>query len=71
MNRALIQQAFLALTSAGNKECNFNAYKDVAEALFAELSKPKQQSTLFFGRAVYFADPKTGEIKNEVMECLQ
>ena len=71
MNRALIQQAFLALTSAGNKECRYEDYKDVAEALFAELSNPEQQPTLFFNRAVYFADLKTGEIKKEVTECLQ
>ena len=57
MNRTLIQQAFLALTSAGNKECRYEDYKDVADALFSELSKPEQKPTL------YFADPKTGEIK--------
>lgn len=44
---------------------------NICAELRAELSKPEQQPTLFFGRAVYFADPKTGEIKNEVMECLQ
>jgi len=27
-----------------------------------ELAKPEQAPTLFFGRAVYFADPRTGEI---------
>ena len=72
MNRELLQQALDALENAkivmGNltsDDCSDCMYIPVTKsiaALKAELAKPEQEPTLFFGRAVYFADPRTGEI---------
>ena len=43
MSRTLLQQAYLALKSAANKDGNFQDYKDVADAIEQELAKPEQE----------------------------
>jgi hypothetical protein len=68
MSRELMKQCLEALNIYSSASYKI---QDVIEALETELAKPEQKPTLFFGRAVYFADPKTSEIKNEVMECSQ
>jgi histidinol phosphatase-like enzyme len=68
MSRELMKQCLDALNIHATASYKI---QDAVKALEAELAKPEQKPTLFFGRAVYFADPKTGEIKNEVTECLQ
>jgi hypothetical protein len=42
MSRTLLQQAFIALRSAGRGDGNYHDYNDVADALEAELAKPEQ-----------------------------
>jgi hypothetical protein len=68
MSRELMKQCLEVLNIHSSA-----SYKimDAIAAIEQELAKPEQKPTLFFGRAVYFADPKTSEIKNEVTECLQ
>ncbi|CAB4121888.1 hypothetical protein UFOVP20_21 [uncultured Caudovirales phage] len=67
MSREIMQQAFDDLVMAerhlNNAETRYwcNQYKQLAHRLLKELAKPEQEPTLFFGRAVYFADPKTGD----------
>ena len=68
MSRELMKKCLDALNIHANASYKI---QDAVKALEAELAKPEQKPTLFFGRAVYFADSKTGEIKNEVNECLQ
>jgi len=72
MSREIMQQALDALENAkivmGNltsdncSDCMYIPVTKSIAALKAELAKPEQEPTLFFGRAVYFADPRTGEI---------
>ena len=70
--RELLQQALDALLDANNMalmELSIDdAYLDEITALREELAKPKQEPTLFFGRAVYFADPKTGKLSKPEQE---
>jgi len=42
MSRILLQQAFIALRSAGRGDGNYHDYSDVADAIEAELAKPEQ-----------------------------
>ena len=63
MNRELLKQALHHLEALADDLRRIPS--DIAQtiaALEAELAKPEQEPTLFFGRAVYFADPCTGEI---------
>ena len=41
MSRILLQQAFIALRSAGRNDGNYQDYSDVADAIEAELAKPE------------------------------
>jgi len=60
MSREITQQIVVAL-----KALMTGYVGDAEDAIYViekELAKPEQVPTLFFGRAVYFADPRTGEI---------
>ena len=71
MSRAIMQQALTALNTCDwdydSEEEPYKTFDEdlvnaAAAALKEALAEPEQEPTLFFGRAVYFADPRTGEI---------
>ena len=68
----LRKAAEMALYALKDARCILNdwrnisgAYEDEIKALRQALAQPEPKPTLFFGRAVYFADPKTGEVKTQ------